>query len=121
MKSGTQQNLGVGTNSGNIGNYPNLAQALKYADITAPTTPGAFNVTLNSSKQPVLSWTKSTDNFKLRNYRIVRNNISYKTVTSLGFTDTGVVSGGTYTYKIRATDYSGNLSPYTTSVTVKIP
>lgn len=121
MQTGTNQNTGAGTLLGNIGKYPNLAKALLKADITSPSVPTAFAVSLNALKQPYLSWGKSTDNYKIKNYQIYRNGTLYKTVTKLNLTDTAVVSGNTYSYKVRASDPSGNLSGFTSTISATIP
>ena len=40
------------------------------------------------------------------------------TSTATGFSDTGLVAGVTYSYRVRATDSAGNLSPYSGTATV---
>jgi serine protease len=120
-QTGTKQNLTSGTLTGNIGELPNLAKALLKTDTTAPTTPLNLTHSLNSLNQPVLNWQKSTDNNKVSSYKIYRNGKAYKSSGKLTFTDTNVVAGTTYTYKIAAIDPSGNLSGFSNTITVTIP
>ena len=78
-----------------------------------------------SSSQIAITWNPSADNIGVTGYLIERcqgagcsafaqiGSTSGFSTTS--FTDTGLVSGTTYTYRIRATDAAGNLSSYSTS------
>lgn len=120
-QTGSKQVTTSGTLTGNIGELPNLAKALLKTDTTAPTNPLNLTFSLNGLNQPVLNWQKSTDNNKVGSYKIYRNGKAYKSTAKLTITDTKVVSGTTYTYKVAAVDPSGNLSGFSNTITVTIP
>jgi serine protease len=121
ISTGTAQDNTTGTLTGYIGPMPNLAKALLQTDITAPTLPGKFNATLiNPKKKPYLTWTASTDKVNVAGYQIYRNNVLYKTVTGLNYTDTSVAMKNTYTYKVRSYDTSGNYSAFTAAKSVLV-
>ena len=57
------------------------------------------------------SWAASTDNVGVTNYYLFRSNAKYKLLGKvLSFTDTGLVTGRSYTYKLYALDAAGNWS-----------
>jgi hypothetical protein len=97
------------------------------ADTTPPTAP--TNLTASPSGGQInLSWTASTDNVGVAGYLIERENPGGTTFVQVGtsagttFSDTAVAGGSTYTYRVRATDFSNNLSPYsnTAQATAKL-
>jgi hypothetical protein len=90
-------------------------------DITPPTAP--TNLTASASgSQVALTWTPSTDNIGVTGYLIERctgagcSNFtqiaSTAGFTTTSYTDTGLVSGTTYVYRVAAKDAAGNLSGY---------
>ena len=88
-------------------------------DTQPPTAPTNLTATAISGSQINLSWTASTDNVGVTGYRVERcqgagcNNFA-QIGTAMGTTynDTGLTSGTSYSYRVRATDAAGNLSPY---------
>jgi chitodextrinase len=91
-------------------------------DTQAPTAPGNLSSIVRSSTQVDLTWSASTDNVAVTGYDIYRNDALLKTVgTVTSYSDTLVVGGGTYTYKVRARDAAGNLSNFGNAVTVTTP
>src|SRR5262249_6376908 len=67
-----------------------------------------------------LSWGASTDNVGVTSYLVERcQGAGCTTFTQVGtptattFSDTGLTAGTSYSYRVRATDAAGNLSPYT--------
>lgn len=113
---GTPQNTSV--NSGNIGVLPNMASALKKTDITRPSTPTSFKVTIPSTGHITSSWRASSDNLGFVRYRLYKNGVLYKTLSTLSYTDTSVKRGVKYTYKVQAVDGSGNLSAFSSSISI---
>lgn len=99
---------------------PLLFGSSEIIDTTPPTIPGGFTATEGIGEID-LSWTASTDNVAVSQYEIQRRTNSgawgnllpalHPTTTS---TDTEVVSGNTYEYRIRAKDTSSNVSGYST-------
>ena len=85
------------------------------ADTTAPTAPG--NLTASPSKRKIaLSWTASTDNVGVTGYQIWRASsptgtfTQIATVTTTTYTNSGLTSGSTWYYQVKAADAAGNVS-----------
>ncbi len=83
-------------------------------DTQAPTVPGTPTVTAGTS-QATLSWTGSTDNVGVTGYKVFRSSGggAYAQVgapVGSSYTDTGLVNGTTYSYKVAAVDAAGNTS-----------
>src|SRR5262249_28213313 len=82
---------------------------------TTPTSLSASAVSLN---QINLIWTASTDNVGVTNYLIERCLTASCTYTQIGttgsttFNNTGLSTGTSYSYRVRATDVANNLSAY---------
>src|SRR5439155_24861672 len=86
-------------------------------DTQPPTAPSNLAATVSGS-QINLSWTASTDNVGVTGYRVERCQgagcttfTQIATPTATTYSDTGLVVGS-YSYRVRATDAAGNLSPY---------
>jgi chitodextrinase len=99
-------------------------------DTQAPTAPTNLTATAASSSQINLSWTGSTDNVGVVNYRVERcqgagcsNFTQIGTPTSTTYSDTGLSASTSYSYRVRAADAVPNLSGYsnTASVTTQAP
>ena len=89
------------------------------ADTQPPTAPTGLTATPASSSQINLSWTASTDNVGVTNYLIERcqgascsNFAQIATFPSATYNNTGLTASTSYSYRVRATDAAGNLSPY---------
>ena len=101
------------------GNFSTAATigATTAADTTAPSVPGGIAATPGNGVAN-LTWTASTDDSVVTGYKIWRGVEFIGTVTTLGYTDAGLVNGTPYNYEVRAVDSAGNESaPATTSVT----
>jgi chitodextrinase len=106
----------------NLSVYSNTASATTQAvpDTTPPTAPSNLTAAAASSSQINLSWTASTDNVGVANYRVERcqgagcTNFAQLPTTPTGTTynDTGLSPSTTYLYRVRAADAAGNLSAY---------
>ena len=87
-------------------------------DTQAPTAPTDLTATAVSSSQINLSWSASTDNVGVTGYLVERQDPGSTSFAQVGTTadttynDTGLVAGTNYSYQVRATDASGNLSQY---------
>nr|WP_281284911.1 lytic polysaccharide monooxygenase [Cohnella terricola] len=89
------------------------------SDTIPPTAPSNLDVTNTTSSTIALSWTASTDNVGVTEYRIYRNGVQVGTVngTTTTFLDTGLAANTSYVYKVVARDLAGNTSPDSNSVT----
>ncbi|HLO57950.1 MAG: fibronectin type III domain-containing protein [Chloroflexota bacterium] len=76
---------------------------------TAPTNLAASNI---ASTSLTLTWTASTDNVGVTNYRIYRNNnyLGQTGNATTTFNVTGLTASTTYSFYVRAADAAGNLS-----------
>jgi len=91
-------------------------------DTEAPTSPTNLALQVNSASQINLSWTASTDNVGVTNYKVYRcqgtgctptTNIS--SPTPISFQDTGLTANTSYTYQVSAQDAATNESTKSTS------
>ncbi|HET8966925.1 MAG TPA: fibronectin type III domain-containing protein, partial [Candidatus Acidoferrum sp.] len=107
--------------AGNLGGYSNIASATTPAssDTQAPTAPANLQATAASSTQANLIWTASTDNVGVAGYEVERcrgngctSFAQITSVTGTAFSDSGLLSGTSYGYRVRAADAAGNLSGY---------
>ncbi|HWN09733.1 MAG TPA: fibronectin type III domain-containing protein [Pyrinomonadaceae bacterium] len=88
------------------------------ADIEAPTTPSNVDAVATSGTTATVTWTASTDNNGVFNYRILRNGSEVGTSTGLSFNDTGLTPATTYTYRVVAADGTGNVSEQSASKSI---
>ncbi len=98
------------------------------ADTTPPTAPGTPAPQPTSTNRVSLSWPPATDDVGIAGYRLERSTGSGSTnfaqiATPGGNShhDTGLLSGTTYNYRVRAADTSGNIGPYSEVATVITP
>jgi chitodextrinase len=88
-------------------------------DTQAPTAPGTLTAMAVSGSQINLAWTASTDNVGVTGYLVERCQGAacttfgqIATVTDTTYNNTGLAPSTSYSYRVRATDAAGNLSPY---------
>ena len=115
--------------TGNLSSYSGTASATtKAIDTTAPSQPGTPTTSVVSSSEIDLTWAASTDPDSPVSYQVWRcqgsgctNFAQIATPTSASYNDTNLTASTSYTYEIRATDPTGNLSSYsgTASATTK--
>ncbi|MEU4703556.1 fibronectin type III domain-containing protein [Nonomuraea dietziae] len=100
-------------------NVPALWKAVSGGggDTTAPSVPGNLRSTGSTSSSIALAWNASTDNVAVTGYNVYRGSTLVTTVTGTTHTDTGLASGTSYTYTVRARDAAGNLSAASNAVT----
>ena len=104
-----------------LGPYSNVATATTPAavDTTPPTAPGTLTAT-PSGTQIALNWAAAKDNVGVTGYRIERcqgtgcsNFAQIATTTgTTTYINTGLASGASYSYRVRATDAAALLGPY---------
>src|SRR5215471_5391206 len=99
-------------------------------DTTPPTQPGTLTATAVSGTEVDLSWGASADNVGVTGYQVDRctgagcaNFAQIATTTGTGTTykDTSVVASASYSYRVRATDAAGNLSPNSNTASATTP
>jgi tetratricopeptide (TPR) repeat protein len=112
------------------GNCSGIASFTVKIDTAKPTQPANFSASLESDGDIRLDWDSANDTGSgVKEYRIYRSTSSgftpssdnkVATVTTTNWTDTGVETGRTYYYKIKAFDYAGNESDAaSTSITTE--
>jgi PKD repeat protein len=84
-----------------------------------PTDPSGLMATAVGSGQIDLAWSASSDNVGVTGYRVERcqgsgcaNFVQVGAPAGTVFSDVGLAAATTYSYRVRATDASGNLSGY---------
>jgi chitodextrinase len=94
-------------------------QADMNAGVTIPTAPSSLTVTVPSTSEVDLSWGASTATSGITGYRVERcqgvgcsNFAQIAAPTGLSYPDTGLTASTSYTYRVRAVDSQGHLSPY---------
>src|SRR5256885_5550649 len=91
----------------------------------APSAPGNATATAISSSQINLTWTASTETGgTVSSYMVERcsgsactNFAQVATSTTTAFSDTGLASGTSYSYRIRAKDTANSIGPYSNTTT----
>ena len=91
-------------------------------DTQAPTTPSALTATAVSITQVNLSWPAATDNVGVTGYKIERcqgagctSFAQIATSSTNSYSNTGLTTGTTYGYRVRAYDLAGNNGGYSPS------
>jgi chitodextrinase len=87
-------------------------------DTTAPTVPGTPTQSSRTMTTMAISWTASTDNVGVTGYKVYRNGTQVATTTTTNYSDTDLVPGTTYTYKVAAFDAAGNTSAQSTGASL---
>jgi len=90
-------------------------------DMTPPTIPTNLVGNAASPTQINLSWSASTDNVAVANYRLYRNGAVVATLASTTYQNTGLSPATTYTYRVDAVDATGNASGLSAPVAVSTP
>ncbi|MWV43283.1 chitinase [Paenibacillus sp. HJL G12] len=93
-----------------------LAQA---SDTQAPTAPKNAASSAVTASTVTLTWTASTDNVGVTGYQVFNGNTNIGTTLTPSYTVTGLTPNTSYTFKVKAYDAVGNLSPFSNTVTVK--
>lgn len=96
------------------------------ADTQAPSTPSSLTATAVSANQINLSWGASSDNVGVVNYKVYSGSNVIATLNSLSYSQTGLTSATSYSYRVSAVDASGNESSlssyvYATTQTQFVP
>jgi chitodextrinase len=79
-------------------------------DTKAPSVPTGLKADTVTATTAALSWTASSDDFGVAGYRIFRDGTQVGQVGTAAFTDTGLTTGTSYSYTVKAYDAAGNVS-----------
>jgi hypothetical protein len=93
-------------------------------DTSAPTAPGALTAVAMIGGRIDLAWTSSNDDVGVTGYLLERCQGAACTtfaqiaaVSGTTYSDMGLAANTSYSYRVRATDAAGNLSPYSNVAT----
>ncbi|WP_036943057.1 S-layer homology domain-containing protein [Pseudobacteroides cellulosolvens] len=93
------------------GNQSEAAQIIvTVGDTIAPETPKYLHISSNAGRSITLSWEPSTDNSYVAGYEIYRNDEKIGVSYTTSYTDSNLVKGIEYSYRIKAFDPSMNYS-----------
>ncbi|HEY2434211.1 MAG TPA: LamG-like jellyroll fold domain-containing protein [Vicinamibacterales bacterium] len=124
-----QYRVRASDSANNLSGYSNVASVTTPTapDTAPPSAPSALTAALSTS-QINLAWTASTDNVGVSRYLVERCQgagcstfAQVGTATAVNYSDTTVVAGTTYQYRVRASDAANNLSGYSNSASVTTP
>lgn len=79
-------------------------------DSQSPTAPGNLTASAITKSSITISWTASTDNLEVGGYKVYKNGVFVKDVTSTSYTFTGLSSCTSYTLSVKAYDTRNNFS-----------
>lgn len=103
------------------GNYSLQSSSISIntpTDKTAPSIPSGLRAASVSETEVNLIWTSSSDNVNVRVYDILRNGVKIGTTSKTSYCNKNLTPSKSYTYSVRASDVSGNLSDNSLPVTV---
>lgn len=109
--------------AGNLSPASNSASASTPADTAAPSAPTNLTAVAPNSTTVNLSWTASTDNVGVVNYKVFRDGatIPFATVPGTSISDIGLAVGSTHSYVVRAVDGANNQSATSSAVVITTP
>lgn len=85
-------------------------------DTTAPSTPLNLLASNSTTSSLQLNWSASTDNIGVTGYDVYMNGSLKVSVTSTSTTITGLTSGTTYSFYVKAKDAAGNYSSNSSTI-----
>lgn len=103
------------------GNESPEAETLRAAtmeDVTPPEKVEGVNVTFRSASRAGLSWQNGADDLLVTGYRIYRDGELIAETKGTSYTDTGLVGGRSYEYRVTAVDRGENESEKSDAVRV---
>ena len=114
--------------AGNLSPYSATATAATQntTDTQPPSQPGSLAASVVSASELDLSWAASSDNVGVSGYRIERcqgvgcssfAQVATTNGSATSYADTGLSANTSYSYRVRASDAAGNLSPYSATAT----
>lgn len=94
------------------------ALAKKPVDRQPPTAPQNLSAASIGQTSVSLKWTASTDNKSVASYLVYKNAVYIGTTASTTYTVSGLTAASSYSFYIKAKDWSGNLSQPSNTLTV---
>lgn len=104
--------------AGNYSAQSNCISVKTQTDKTAPSVPSGLKAPSVSVTEVNLIWTPSSDNVNVRGYDVLRNGVKIGTTTKTSYSNKNLIPNKSYTYTVRASDISGNLSGNSAPLTV---
>ncbi|HYF84254.1 MAG TPA: fibronectin type III domain-containing protein [Clostridia bacterium] len=96
--------------AGNYSSQSNRVSANTVSDKAAPSQPSGLEASSVTVTEVNLTWSPSSDNVKVKGYDIFRDGVKIGTTSKTGYLNKSLIPGKSYTYMVRASDISGNLS-----------
>lgn len=107
--------------TGNISDNSNPLKITTPADLQAPTAPTGLKAGSVNGSSVSLNWNASSDNIKVKGYRIYCDGIEIASSSRTSRTVKCPAGLGIYIFRVKAYDLSDNLSGDSNTVTVIIP
>jgi chitodextrinase len=104
--------------AGNYSTQSNCISVKTQTDKTVPSIPSGLKASSVSVTEVNLIWAPSSDNVNVRGYDILRNGVKIGTTSKTSYSNKNLIPGKSYTYTVRASDISGNLSGSSAPLTV---
>jgi chitodextrinase len=107
-----------------VAGWTNLSSPIQITntvtDTQAPTTPTGLTASNLTTSSVTLNWTASTDNIGVTGYDVFKDGIQVNTSTiaSTTYNVTGLSSGITYSFTIKAKDAVNNISPASSALAI---
>ncbi|HEX2533709.1 MAG TPA: fibronectin type III domain-containing protein, partial [Chitinophagaceae bacterium] len=93
------------------------ASATTQADVTPPTAPTNLRLAGSTRSSISLAWDAATDDVEVTRYDLYINGQRAFGTTATSFTVNNLEQGKTYNFQVRAKDFAGNVSPYSSQLT----
>lgn len=90
-------------------------------DGTAPSVPTGLTAIAASETRVNLSWTASTDNVAVTDYRVYRNGTEIAIVTTTSYSDLACIPATSYSYQVASEDAAHNMSALSAAAPVTTP
>jgi chitodextrinase len=87
-------------------------------DVTGPSAPTGLAAASKTATSVSLTWNPVTDTSGIAGYNVYRNGALVGAPSTASYTDTGLSTGATYSYTVRARDTAGNLSAASSALSV---
>ncbi|MDA1277614.1 MAG: hypothetical protein O2960_26745 [Verrucomicrobia bacterium] len=91
-----------------------LTTIVNVSDSVPPTVPGNVVAASVGARFAKISWDPATDNSGKVGYQVEKDGGTPSLLNSTSWTDSGLLPGSSYTYRVRAVDISGNSSAWQT-------
>ncbi|WP_299524207.1 GEVED domain-containing protein [uncultured Lutibacter sp.] len=121
LTNGTVYNFKVNAKDA-AGNISTDSNTVSITTVTSPDTqaPTAPVLTSNNITETTvdLVWSSSTDNVGVTGYDVYKNNVLLTSVTGTSYQATGLTSGSSYNFNVKAKDAAGNISANSNTETI---